>query len=236
MQINPTDKSISIIADIDFLLFGTSTTFNTDYSLTDRIRNVNNAWDEAVTELYKADPEYKWDDTTNTDFPIATVDLTAGLDHYTMLDAALVIHRVRMKDNGGTLRTLESVERRQLSDSQLNETGSPSHYYKMGGAIFPAPVPDYGFGDGVEIEFQRGANHFTIASTSESPGFNPQYHRFLSLGAALDYALANGMDKKAKSLSELKEAKRRSMVEHYERRSPDARPRLKLKRRQYTGL
>src|SRR3990172_7051999 len=99
MKFNPTDKAVSIIADIDFLLFGDSSVLNTDYSLTDRTRAVNLAWDEAVAELYKADPNHKWDDTSNADFPFATLDLTANQDHYTLLDSALVIHRVRMKDS-----------------------------------------------------------------------------------------------------------------------------------------
>src|SRR3990167_2023029 len=106
MQFNPTAKENSIIGDIDFLLFGDSSTLNTDYSITDRTRNVNIAWDEAVSELYKADPNWKWDDTTNTDLPCATTDMVAAQDHYDILDSALVIHRVRMKDSNGEYVTL----------------------------------------------------------------------------------------------------------------------------------
>lgn len=231
MQFNPTDKSISLLADIDFWLFGTGDTFNTDYSLIDRTRNVNNNWDEAVVELYKADSNYEWDDTTNSDFPIATMNLTAGLDHYSMLDSALVIHRVRMKDRNGVLRTLDPVSRRELTDDELRATGTPTAYYKMGGAIFPAPIPDYSATGGVELEFQRGANHFTTSSTTDSPGFDPQFHRFLSVGAALDYAIANSMKDKIAQLRAEKEAIRKRMVEHYQMRSPDAIPQIKLKRR-----
>src|SRR4051812_43738553 len=101
MKFNPTNKSQSIVADIDFILFGDGETFNSAYSLADRTRNVNIAWDEAVSELYKADPNHKWDDTTNTDLPFATTDLVAGQDHYTLLDSALVIWRVRIKDTNG---------------------------------------------------------------------------------------------------------------------------------------
>ncbi len=230
MQFNPTDKSKSIIADIDFLLFGSGETFNNDYSLPDRTRNVNISWDEAVAELYKADPNYKWDDTTNADFPIATIDLEAGQDHYTLLDTALVIHRVRVKDRNGEYKTLTPALRSELTDSELNATGTPDKYYKMGGAVFPVPVPDYGAAEGVELEFQRGANHFSTTDTDKSPGFNPQFHQFLSIGAALRYALANGMGKKVSQLSAYKEAIRASIKEHYERRSPDEKPRLKLRR------
>lgn len=230
MQYNPTDKSNSIIADIDFLLFGTSATFNDDYSLVDRTRNVNIALDEVVAELYKADPNYMWDDTTNPDFPIASVDMTAGQDHYTMLDASQVIHRVRMKDQNGKYKTLTSVLRRELTDNDLESTGTPDRYYKIDNAIFPIPVPNYGAAAGVELEFQRGANHFSTTDTTTSPGFNPQFHQFLSVSAALRYAIANGMDKKTATLSAQKTVILQMITEHYARRSPDERPQLRLKR------
>jgi hypothetical protein len=69
MEFNPTSKEDSLIGDIDFLLFGDSSTLNTDYSLVDRTRNINIAYDETVSELFKADPNFMWDDTTNTDLP-----------------------------------------------------------------------------------------------------------------------------------------------------------------------
>lgn len=230
MTFNGSDKANSIVADIDFLLFGDGETFNTDYSLTDRTRNVNITWDEAIAELYKADPNHKWDDTTNTDFPIATLTLVPNQDHYTLLDSALVVHRVRIMDRNGKYMTLTPVNRVELTDSELEATGSPDKYYKLGGAIFPVPIPDYGATDGVELEFQRGANYFTISDTNKVPGFNPQYHQFLSIGAALRYASSNGMKNKTTYLSGEKERIRTTMREHYQLRALDERPRLRLRR------
>ena len=231
MKFNPTDKADSIIADIDFLLFGNSATLNTNFSLTDRTRNVNIMLDEVVSELYKADPNYQWDDTTNTDFPIATLTLTSGQDHYTMLDSASVIWKVRMKDEAGVLRTLTPRLKSEFSDSQLNSSGgSPVGYYKLGGAVFPVPTPNYGFSAGVELTFQRGANHFTIATTDTVPGFNTRFHQYLSVGSAHRYAVASGLVKKAKALSAMKEAIKADILEHYAKRSPDDRTRMRIKR------
>ena len=230
MQFNPTDKSISLVGDIDFLLFGDSSTLNTDYSLVDRTRNINIAWDEAVSILFRADPNYKWDDTTNADLPFATLDLEADQDHYTLLESALVIHRFRVKDSGGTWHTLTPKLRREFSDTELAATGTPTAYYKIGGVVFPLPVPNYGVTDGVELEFQRGANHFTTDDTTAAPGYNPQYHQYLSVSAALRYALPNGMTTKAAMLQAQKTAIATAMREHYEIRSPDDRPSLRLRK------
>lgn len=235
MQINPTNKAISIVGAIDFLLFGNSETLNTEYSLTDRIRNVNIAWDEVVADLYKADPNHKWDDTTNTDLPFATLDLAANRDHYTLLDSALVIHRVRVKDRNGKYKTLNPAVRSELTDSELNGSGDPEKYYKIGGVIFPVPVPNYGYAGGVELEFQRGGNHFTTADTTAEPGFNSQFHKILAVSAALDYAIANGMVKKINVLTAEKDRIRKQMIEHYQMRSPDEKPKLKLKPRSFSN-
>jgi hypothetical protein len=231
MQFNPTDKSISLIGDIDFLLFGTSATLNTDYSLADRTRNINIAYDETVGELYKADPNYKWDDTTNTDYPIAKTDLVASKDNYVLLDSAQVIHRVRVKDQNGNWVTLTSKVRSELSDSELNATGgTPDKYFKFGGGVFVLPVPDYGATHGFEIEFQRTGNHFTTSDTTASPGFNSQFHQILSVKAAKRYALSNSMDKKVAMLTEMERDITAKMLEHYQLRSLDEKPKFKLRR------
>lgn len=230
MLFNPTDKSFSIIADIDFLLFGNSATFNTDYSLIDRTRNVNISMDEIVSELFKADPNFMWDDTTNPDFPIATLALEANKDHYTIPDESLVIHRVRIKDQNGKYITLTPVLRRELTDNELEATGSPEKYYKIDNGVFPVPIPDYGATSGVELEFQRGANHFVTTDTTKKPGFNPQFHQYLSIGSSYRYALANNLKEKMTFLQGEKERIKLAVIEHYARRSPDDRTRLRIKR------
>lgn len=196
----------------------------------DRTRNVNIALDEVVAELFKADPNFMWDDTTNTDFPIATMTLVANQDHYTIPDSSLVIHRVRIKDSGGDWMTLTPKTRRELDDTELASTGTPDCYYKIDNAVFPIPVPDYGSTGGVQLEFQRGANHFTTSDTTKSPGFNSQFHQFLSIEAARRYAMSNGMKEKLSFLDGEKERIRLMIIDHYARRSPDDRTRLRLKR------
>lgn len=230
MLFNPADKSKSIIADIDFLLWGNSAVFNDSYSLSDRTRSVNISLDEIIVELFKADPNFKWDDITNADFPIAYTDLSPGKDHYVIPDSTLVIHRLRVKDRNGHFKTLTPVMRSQLSDGELNNPGDPESYYKMDNAVFVVGVPDYGFEDGVEIEFQRGANHFSNGDTNKSPGFASQFHQFLSINSSLRYATATGMSEKITILSNMKEGVRRQIVEHYQTRSKDKRPNLSLKK------
>ena len=230
MKFSDTTNYSGIIQNIDFLLFGKGTTNNTDYSIQDRTREINNAYDEAVAELFKADPNFKWDDTNNTDFPCATTTLTSGLDHYSIPDAALIVHRVRVKDRNGKWVTLTPKHRSELSDTDLASTGVPNKYYKMGSAIFPIPVPDYGVASGVELEFQRAGNYFSTTDTTKEPGFASTFHDFIPVTAALKYAIANGMAEKINILTAEKERIKKSMREHYELRGADEKPKLKIKR------
>ena len=230
MQFSDTTNYSGIIQTIDFLLFGDGTVNNTDYILEDRTREINISLDEAVAELFKADPNFIWDDTTNSDFPIAKLNLTANRDHFTIPDSSLVVHRFRIKDSNGKWKTLTPKLRRELTDSELEETGTPSKYYKLDNAFFPVPIPDYGVTNGIEVEFQRGANYFESTDTTAEPGLASIFHSFLPVSAALRYAIANGMSEKIKTLSVEKEKIKISMREHYEKRSPDEKPKMRLKK------
>lgn len=228
---NSSDTEVSLVSHIDFLLFGTGDTFNSDYSLADRTRNLNIAWDEVVVKLYQADPNFLWDDYSYTDFPIATTDLVSGQDHYELLESKLVIHRVRIKDRNGNFKTLDAKQRSEFTDSDLNSSGDPTGYYKIGNSIFPIAVPDYGYSGGVEVQFQRGANHFTTSDTTKQPGFNSQFHHLLAIKAAKTYAMANGLTEKVNILTQMENKLELEMLEFYQLRSPDERPKLSLKNR-----
>ncbi len=226
MEFSNTSEYSGLIQDIDFLLFGDGETFNTAYSLKDRTRNVNVAYDEIISELFKSDYTWQWDDTTYGNVPIATTTLVAGQENYTFPDSLAVIRRIRVSDRTGNLKTLDPVSRRDVSDGELDNQGTPSKYYKIGNAVFPVPIPNYG--GTIEAQFQRGANYFSHDDTDKKPGFTEHFHPFLSISAALRFAVANGMVQKASELRYEKELMKRAIREHYETRAKDQRPRLSL--------
>ena len=234
MQFSDTTNYTGLIQDIDFLLFGDGTTFNEAYSLYDRTRNINLAYDKITALLFRADPNFLWDDTTNSDYPIATTALVSNQANYSLPDSSLVIHQVRVKDTNGDFTTLDPIQRREASDSDLNETGTPTSYYKIGKQIFLVPTPDYGVSNGIEFYFQRGANHFTSTDTTETAGFASIFHEYLSISAALRYAVANGMATKITVLRDMLQNITNNIEEYYRRRSPDRKPSLQLKKRDIT--
>jgi len=140
-----------------------------------------------------------------------------------------VVRRFRVKDSNGEWKTLTPKLRREMTDAELEDTGTPDTYFKIDNAFFPRPIPDYGSTLGIEVEFQRGANHFSSTDTTTTPGFASIFHPFLSVGAALRYAVANGMTEKISTLSADKEKIKVLMRAHYQLRSADEKPKMKLK-------
>ncbi len=226
-----TDDNQGLIQDIDFLLWGTSDKQNSDYSIEDRTRNINIAYNEAVTQLLKADPHWQWDDKNKKDLPIVYTDLSAGKDHYTFPADLTIIHRVRVKNKQGNYKTLEPTTRKQLSDSELKSTGTPEKYYKLDNAVFPVPEPDYSNTNrGIEVQIQRTPSYFDKNDTDKEPGFAKQFHQYLSVVAALRYAESNTMQTKAEYLRNKKKLLEDSMSEFYERRSKGDNPNLSPER------
>lgn len=228
MQFSDDTNYSGLIEDIDFLIWGKGTEFHSNYSMEDRTRNLNLAYDKAVVQLLKADPDWQWDDTTSEDLPIAEASLIAGRKHYTFPADLSMIYRVRVKDRNGNFRTLEPVSRREISDSELDDKGTPDKYYKIGNSLFPVPIPDYGTGNnvGLEVQVQRNADYFDKSDTDKEPGFSRQFHEYLSLDAARRYARAEDMHDKAKTLQGQIQQKKEEMKNYYQSRAKDEKPQL----------
>lgn len=187
----------SLYADTLYWSGATSTTYPVDPDFT---RNANFGLELCEAYIQRADATWLWDDSNNTDLPIATTDLTSGQSDYALTISHRKIQRVRVKDSNGNWITLQPIIRRQLSDSQLNADGTPKYYYKLGRSIFLISTPNYSQTGGLEVQFQRGSSYFVVGDTTKTPGFAPQFHRLISLYAALDFTDANEMESRSQKI------------------------------------
>ena len=92
---------------------GIANTDTTTYPLADFTRNANFALDRVSSLIMK------WDDTNNTDLPIATTSLVASQQDYGIAVGHLKVLKVRIKDQQGNWVSLDPINRRDLTDSQL---------------------------------------------------------------------------------------------------------------------
>src|SRR3990167_10419386 len=208
MQYSDTSTYQGIVQDIDFLLFGKSN-IASDYVIADKTRNVNRHLDDVVSIILGCDSKWKWDDTNHTDTPIGTFNLTDGMASQELVGSTyLKINLLKIKDSNGKFQVVYPVDQdvsnaQNLTYLEEGANGFPRFYDKLGDLIYFYPKISSSLvtaTDGGKVWFQRGASLFLASDTTKIPGFAAQFHRILSVGAALDYALANGMTNKVTML------------------------------------
>lgn len=220
----------SLYADTLFWSGATSTTYPIDPDFT---RNANFALDRVTSLIQKSDALWEWEDINNTDLPIATTALVSGQADYALSVTHLKILKVRIKDANGNWVTLKSRNRRQLKDSELSSTGTPSTYDLLGNSIILSDIPNYASAGGLEIQFQRGADYFVVGSTTKTPGFAIQFHRLISLYAALDWTETNEMEKRSKKIEKYILRMEAELVEFYSDRHRDEAPSMSLRQEDF---
>ena len=182
----------------------------------------------------KSDNVWEWDDTNNTDLPIATTSLVASQQDYGIAVGHLKVLKVRIKDQQGNWVSLDPINRRDLTDSQLTATaGDPKRYDKVGNSLFLYPKPSYASSGGLEVQFQRGASYFATTDTTKTPGFATHFHRLVSLYAALDYCETNDFDKRAAKIRANIQTLEAELITHYSSRDLDAKISLKIQNEDY---
>ena len=186
-----------IIEDIDFLV----NTDSTSYTIAQKTRNINRRYDEVVSIILQADGRWKWDDTNNTSQPTTSINMTSETTAVAIPDTTyLTINRVEVKDVNGNFYKLTPFNEREITNQAMTEflktPGRPLYYEKVGGFLNLYPKPSSAnvtLTSGLKIYFQRDASYFLTTDTTKVPGFAASFHRILSFGGALDYAISKGM-------------------------------------------
>jgi len=162
-----------------------------------------NVWVNKITAIVlRNDVDWKWQDKNATGTLIDSMkDLADGTSEYPLSTPWLKIARVRIKDREGIFYTLEKRDRRAVSDAELISS-EICFYYLLGNSLFLAGVPNYSQTDGIEVQFQAGATHFTPDDEDKEVGFDSTFEELGALGPALDYLEINGPDEQAKKVSD----------------------------------
>lgn len=214
-----------IVEEIDFLANSDSNS----YPITHKTRNINRWLDRVAFLIQSADQMWQWEDTNNTDLPIAVTDLVSGQTDYSIDTTFLKVLKVMIKDSSGNWVEIQPIDIFDPLYKNLlanTTTGLPSRYDKMGNSIFLFPATNYNSTGGLKIFFQRNVAYFATTDTSKAPGFNPQFHRYLSLGAAFD--LCNSKDlPQAKNLWVQIQQFENDIMEFYSNRGKDEPPKIR---------
>jgi len=189
MEFSNSANSQGILQDIDFLCNTNSTT----YSVADKVRNINQAYHDVTRLIWESSDTWQFDDTNKGDIPKIITTLTAGTSQYAIPSTAQKIERVEIKNVNGDWNKLTQIDYNDIGvalPEYLSTNGMPIYYDLVGNYInlYPAPATTYVTeSSGMAVYVDRDVTLFTSASTTACPGFASQFHRILSLGAALDF-------------------------------------------------
>lgn len=165
----------------------------TTWPISKFIRSANYAMDAVVRKILTVNGRWQWNDSNDTNLSVYTTTLVAGQSDYAIPDGTLIIRRLRATGSDGVLRTLTPMDKRDVTDADIIETGSTHSYDKHGRSIVLYPTPTNG--GTLEITIQIGSNHFTVSDTTKEPGFDFIFHRYVALNPARDYAQKYAKDR-----------------------------------------
>lgn len=212
MQISALDQ------DTDFLAGSTSAT----YSPTNKRRNQNIAYLEVATVIWESDRTWSYDDTNNTDGPVAYRTIANASASYLIPTTAIRIEGVEIKDASGIWHKMDMIATETLDmspEEYLKGTGMPVKAALKGNEIrlFPAPGTGYTtMASGMAVRLGRMVTEIAVTASTTQPGFVSAYHRILSLSAAIDFV--QDSDTK-KNLVFQKDRLMKGLVRFYARRN-----------------
>ncbi len=231
--------SEGICQDARFLLgFGVNDTAT--YSNADIARNSNNWYRRAINLIWETVGDWEYDDTNYSTLPNATTDLVDAQSEgicqadYELPSGAQTVERVEVMDSDGDYVLMKSITKEQIKDEAMTEmfeeSGMPEYYDMVGRSIILYPTPataDVTLTAGLKVYVSRDISEFNATTTTREPGFANNFHRFISVGNALDYANAKGMTDKVSIYREQIATIQKEMQEFYARRHErDFRPRI----------
>lgn len=227
MVFSDTTNNSGLIQDCEGIVFNQFGKISGKTALLQTFTNlINRQYDKATSIIIEHDGRWQHDDSSYLTEAVYLTDLVSGQRQYTLDPAHLQITQIRLKDEAGNwsiLRPLdindpEAFRFRQETSTQTS--GEPHWYDKRGDQVILYPSPDYSQSASLEITVERVPNYFTHSDAGREVGVSTLFHRYLSLGASMEYAVANSLANKNDLMALFKMEEERIKI-HYSRRSRD---------------
>ena len=227
------------IQDIVTKIYGLTKTNNASYPAALMLIDLNIAYSRITSLIFQSDGRWEWDDSNNSDLPVATTSLVANQQDYSLSVGQLFIERVEVLPNGGTY--FYKLFPRDVQDPMWGSDilgidtvskAAPMLYDVNGTSVFLYPIPNYSQAASLKIYFKRAQVDFSSGDLSTGtlvPGFASIFHDLLAYLVAFDYCTANGLDS-APGYWAVIQRKEAALQEHYTQRNLDDSPRLSMRR------
>lgn len=170
-------------------------TTSTNWTDANILVDINNGLDEVASIIQRADGNWQWEDSNQTDLPIGTTNLISGQQDYAIDTTFLKVEEVWIHTSATdtTWTELQYVEDKAhfLDKISTQDTGVPMFFTIVGNSILFDTFPNYSSTSGLKVLFARNVKYFsggeTAVATTSAPGFNAQFHKYLSLYAQREW-------------------------------------------------
>lgn len=215
MQFSDSSLKQGIVEDIDFLVGTDSTKFST----ANKVRSVNERFRMIWSIIFESYGGWFFMDDNVSDassgLPYADQTITNNLGLYALPTGALTVQHVEILTvAGGAWQRILPITYEDFirigADGRFTANGTPLYYILQGDIVRLLPIPNFTLASALRVYFAQDISAFAASDTTKAPGFASPFHRMLSIGAALDYAILNGQQTKANNLQ--------AMWNDYERR------------------
>lgn len=160
-----------------------------------------NVWNSQVWSwIFYEFGGFQYQDSNDTSDPFLPQNLVNGTAVYNFPSSGLTVRAVEAEDNNGIMHplrpiTLEQIhEQGEALDEFYDVAGQPEWYRVYGQNVELFPAPNYNATNGLKIHFDRGSHSFEDSDTSDTAGFNQEFHEILAFGASRDWIRANRND------------------------------------------
>lgn len=169
------------------------------------IRNVNFWYNQVVSWIWKHTGTWGFSDKNHTTLSFATTNLEHEQQDYELPTVAQKVERIEILSKEGTWEKLMPIDKSQINVAlpEYHKTpGMPLFYDLTGWSIVLYPKPsqdDVTLLKGLKAYVSRGIIEFLVSDTIKEPGFTKNFHRILSLGAAMDFCMVNELRNKERN-------------------------------------
>jgi len=161
-------------------------------AIEDSTRLLNFAMDNYSYIALTASKRWKFDDETNTDFPIATATLNSGEESIPLETSFLIVDEVQITGNDGNYVKLTPIEEANMDEAQVlavkySTDGMPQYYDYDSHSLFLYPQSNAT--RTVKVLHRRATNYFDTTDTTATVGIPRIHHEYLPLKAAYSLSL-----------------------------------------------
>lgn len=226
---NDTSGKTGLMQDFEFLIGTEDARITGNATLKAQVTNLfNRKLHQAQMVILNSLDGWNYDDVNHTDYPILTGDLVANQQSYVFgaAEKIIKIDRVEVTYDGTNWYKAEPLDINEIGSatdttSNADNFSTDKPYYDMrGDSLYLYPTPTAAVTGGIKIWIVREPDEFTTSDTTQEPGIDEAFHRYISLGAAVDWAVAKKLPNYNTLKAEFLELEGR-MKQHYSNKIDD---------------